>query len=67
MNPTDIENALRAECQRMREENAELRQQIAQRDHWIKDLRETVAALLRPAPSENFTHNQPNVGTLTAR
>jgi phage shock protein A len=59
MNPPDPDNAalqhqieaLRAECQAMREENAELRNQIRQRDHWIKDLRETVDALMRPPKS----------------
>jgi predicted nucleic acid-binding Zn-ribbon protein len=45
-------DTLRTQTQMMREENAELRKQIVQRDHWIKDLRETVEALLRPAPSE---------------
>jgi hypothetical protein len=36
----------------MRKENAELRNGIRQRDHWIKDLRETVEALLRPSPGQ---------------
>jgi predicted nuclease with TOPRIM domain len=43
-------DALRGEIQAMRKENAELRNGIRQRDHWINDLRETIEALLRPSP-----------------
>jgi predicted nuclease with TOPRIM domain len=59
MNPTELEQenatlerhniALRGEIQAMRKENAELRNGIRQRDHWINDLRETVEALLKPS------------------
>jgi peptidoglycan hydrolase CwlO-like protein len=44
---------LRIECQFMREENAKLRQEIAQQKRWIRDLRETVEALLRPSPTRD--------------
>jgi hypothetical protein len=58
---------LRKQLQEMHAENAELRQQIAWRDRWIKELRDTVDAFLRPKPNGDFTPGAQNDGTSYSR